>query len=289
MTSARAKIERRKKALKQVDELSKKGSHVLMVNYSCESFYDRKDGRTPRITSIAVRNFSSGQTQSFSIHKLAELSGCPPEDIETRYDELERNTLEEFFKYLEAHLEYDWVHWNMRDINYGFHALEHRFKVLKGGQVARLDESRKHDLSRLIIDAYGPKYIGHPRLKTLMERNNIKPKDFLDGRAEAKAFEDKEFVRLHQSTLRKADILANIFGRFNDGTLKTDADWRDRYGIHPAILIEFAVKHWIYSLLCLALSLVGAWSVINPLFMRDSSTPSDAAEAPRASTLMLNR
>lgn len=276
MTSALAKIERRRKALREVEELSKKENHVLIVHYSCESFYDRKDGRTPRITSIAVRNFASGQTASFSIHKVAELSGCPPEQIEDRYDELEKKMLGEFFDYLEAHTSYDWVHWNMRDINYGFAAIEHRLKVLKGKPKASLDESRKHDLSRIIVAIYGPGYISHPRMKKLMEKNGIKPKDFLDGAGEAEAFDNKEFVKLHQSTLRKVDVLSNIFGRVIDGTLETDANWREKYGIHPIVLIELAVKHWVFSLAGLG---VGIIPLVMPMLQ-----PAKQPQAPEPST-----
>jgi len=38
-----------------------------VIHYSCESFYDRPNGASPRITSIAVRKLDSGQTLSFSI------------------------------------------------------------------------------------------------------------------------------------------------------------------------------------------------------------------------------
>ena len=257
MTSALAKIERRRKARREIEEIHKNESHVLIIHYSCESFYNRETGETPRITSVVVRNFASGQTDSFSIHKVAELAGCPPQEIECRYDELEKKMLGEFFDFLESHIGYDWVHWNMRDINYGFAALEHRFKVLRGKPKAKLDESRKHDLSRIIVAIYGPSYIGHPRMKKLMEKNGIKALDFLDGAGEAAAFENKEFVKLHQSTLRKADIISNICGRVIDGTLMTDANWRDQYGVHPAVLIELAVKHWLFALVGLLLAIAG--------------------------------
>ena len=70
------KWKRRNSALKQIDEIESKRDNVLIIHYSCESFYDIKDGRTPRVTSIAVRNFSTGQTSSFSIHKSAEQMGA---------------------------------------------------------------------------------------------------------------------------------------------------------------------------------------------------------------------
>ena len=47
-------------------------ANVWVVHYSCESFYDRVEGRSPRITSIALRKLNSAQTVSFSIHQVAE-------------------------------------------------------------------------------------------------------------------------------------------------------------------------------------------------------------------------
>ncbi len=41
----------------------------LIIHYACESFYDTKDGHSPRIATIAVYNFSYAQTDSFSVHK----------------------------------------------------------------------------------------------------------------------------------------------------------------------------------------------------------------------------
>jgi hypothetical protein len=277
MTSALAKVERRRAARKEIEDISKNKSHTLVIHYSCESFYDRNDGRTPRITSIAIRNFASGQTESFSIHKVAELSGCSPEQIEARYDELEKKMLGEYYEYLEAHLTYEWIHWNMRDINYGFAAIEHRYRVLKGKPKARLDESRKHDLSRIMVALYGPDYIGHPRMTVLMDKNGIKALNFLVGAEEAAAFENKEFVKLHQSTLRKVDVIANICERVIDGTLKTDANWRDKYGIHPGALMELAVKHWMFSLFGLV---VGVAGLLIPFIQSSKEPPKPVSDHP---------
>lgn len=257
MPSELKKLVKRKKALRQLDEISGKEEHVLIIHYSCESFYDRPDGQTPRVTSIAVRNFSSGQTASFSIHKVAEIKGVAFGDIDSQYDSLEKEMLKEFFQFLAQHKTYNWVHWNMRDINYGFPALEHRYRVLKG-KPEELDESRKFDLPRALVAIYGNKYMSHPRLINLMEANHITTLDLLDGPGEAAAFESKEFVKLHQSTLRKVDVLANILGRVIDGSIKTNATWRDKHGVHPKIILEYIVKHWIFALITSAVGVASA-------------------------------
>ena len=125
-----------------------------------------------------------------------------------------------------------YVHWNMRDSNYGFQAIEHRFLVLGGNrdELHIVDDKSKTDLARLLIDIYGLRYIGHPRLEKLLERNFITRLDFLTGAEEAEAFEKKEFVALHRSTLRKVDVMANIATRAQDRSLKTNTSWWDMHG-----------------------------------------------------------
>jgi hypothetical protein len=76
-----------------------------------------------------VRNFASGQTHSFSIHKCAEQSGGVAGDIPQNYDKLEKMMLDEYFEFVSGQGGFSFVHWNMRDINFGFQAIEHRYKV----------------------------------------------------------------------------------------------------------------------------------------------------------------
>jgi hypothetical protein len=229
MGQAWNKVKKRKQAKNKLSELMGKAEQVIVIHYSCESFYDRLDGASPRITSIAVRNLESGQTTSFSIHQVAERKGYSASALEQHYNELEKLMLDEFYEYVHIHSSHFWLHWNMRDINYGFPAIAHRYKVLRGNP-EEIAESKLVDLSRLLISIYGNNYIPHPRLVKLIEKNSISNKDFLDGKAEAEAFEKKEYVKLHQSTLRKVDVLSNIVERTANGSLKTNSQKREVYG-----------------------------------------------------------
>lgn len=240
------RLQRRKKAFSKMNEMTERPENVLVIHYSCESFYDREDGRTPRITSIAVRNLASGQTDSFSIHKVAEENGINIDSIPKYYDNLERTMLDRFFEFIGHHQDFMWIHWNMRDGNYGFAAIEHRHRVLKGNP-KQIIESKKFDLARALIDIYGVGYIGHPRLESVIAKNKITDRDFLTGKQEADAFDDKQFVKLLQSTLRKVDTLANIFERTVNGTLKTNATWREQHGYTLPTVVEYLRKHWIVT------------------------------------------
>jgi hypothetical protein len=253
------KLHARKEVRARFDAINQRRDMHLVIHYSCESFYDIKDGRTPRITSIAVRQFSSGQTTSFSIHKSAELKRVEQADIAAKYDELEKDMLSQFFAFLKIKPGYTFVHWNMRDINYGFQAIEHRFKVLKGKPIAVSDD-KKFDLARELIALFGVKYAPHGvsgRLHSLMDMNHITAKDVLNGAGEAEAFEKQEFVKLHQSTLRKVDVIANLLDRSLDGSLTTNASWWEIHGFHPSALLELITEHWLYSLLSVVAVIVG--------------------------------
>ena len=70
MSQTKRRINTHRKAKEIINSFYDNNSHTLLIHYSCESFYDIKDGRTPRITSIAIRYLDSSQTKSFSIQLL---------------------------------------------------------------------------------------------------------------------------------------------------------------------------------------------------------------------------
>jgi hypothetical protein len=62
-----------------------------------------------------------------------------------------------------------YVHWNMRDINYWLAAIEHRHRVLEGTPVV-VEDDKKIDLARLLMDIYGVGYVGPPRLENILAK-----------------------------------------------------------------------------------------------------------------------
>lgn len=247
---------RQKLALAVIDRLFMDAANVWVIHYSCESFYDRTDGKSPRITSIAIRKLNSGQTISFSIHQIGELEGVPLDQIISQYDALELKMLQAYFQHISSHQGMKYLHWNMRDINYGFAAIEHRFKALGGAPFVIQDEN-KFDLARLLIDIYGVAYTGHPRLETLLKKNNIQPRDFLNGAGEAEAFEKQNYVGLHQSTLRKVDVIANIAGRVHDRSLKTNTSWWEMHGGRVRTAINWMAESRTFQLCAGLASIIG--------------------------------
>ena len=236
-------------------------SNVWVIHYSCESFYDRPEGRSPRVTSIAVRRLDSGQTLSFSIHQVAEEQKIGFNEIEAQYDKLERKMLDEFYSHVSSHKGMKYLHWNMRDINYGFAAIDHRYKVL-GGKPIVFDDDKKFDLARIFIDIFGVGYTGHPRLETLLTLNSIKPLDFLNGAAEAEAFEKRNFVALHQSKLRKVDVIANLGQRAHDRQLKTNTTWWEMHGGRVRSVFDWLGENKLLALFASVASIAGLFIAI---------------------------
>ncbi len=260
-------LRRQNEARKVLDELFDRPDKVCVIHYSCESFYDREEGRSPRITSIAVRRLDSAQTISFSIHQTAEVSETSFGEIRKQYNKLEFEMLRRFFAHLKALKETKYLHWNMRDSNYGFQAIDHRFRVLQGqgDDLHVVDDKDKVDLPRILHDIYGADYIGHPRLEQLLKKNGIGPRDFLPGAEEAKAFEEQRFADLHLSTLRKVDVIADIALRAHDGNLKTDTSWRAMRGGGIVTILRWLGSHPIFSI---AVGIVGVVSLVLSIVFR---------------------
>jgi hypothetical protein len=248
MGSGYKKWEKRKAAKKALDAIFEEPDTANVIHYSCESFYNRPTGASPRITSIAVHHVGSRQTISFSIHQAAERKGIDLAQIDQYYNDLERAMLDEFYQYVRAKPNYKWIHWNMRDINYGFLAIEHRYRVL-GGEPTQIPNVQLYDLASKLIEIHGRNYANHPRLESIMSLNSISKLDFLTGSQEAEAFENKEYVKLHRSTLRKVDVIRNIADMEWDGTLKTQAKWREEYGTSIVGIVESSTDHWLFKVL----------------------------------------
>ncbi|MEJ6520003.1 hypothetical protein PQI64_09645 [Shewanella bicestrii] len=177
---------------------------LFVVHYSCQNLNDNNENYSPRITSIAVLHVGSSTMHSFSIHLIAEIRKISREDIDQHYDDLEKEMLAQFFAFLSDNDSGFWLHWNMSNINYGFEALVHRYKVLSGEDGKRIPDSKKFNLSSLILSVYGKNCVEHPRMASFMALNDGEHRDSLTGKEEVEAFAAKEYVRLHKSTMCKA-------------------------------------------------------------------------------------
>ena len=117
-----------------------------------------------------------------------------------------------------------------------------------GWQAFDIDEDRKYDFPRILgkIYTYGyEKNKPDGRLLNLANRNNITTIDALKGIDESTAFDNKEYLKLHKSTLRKVDIIDSIIGRADKDELKVSVKKRHIYGLSIPGIIEIVKNNWI--------------------------------------------
>lgn len=180
MSAAADRLRQRREAQSELGKLF--GSdNAYIVHYACESFFNRRDGTSPRITSIAVSDLQNGQAESFSIHLHAEHQNIKLEEIVSRYDSLERAMLDEFYAFMEKREKARWIVWNMRDVNYGFPAIAQRYRAL-GGKPVIVSGAALFDLAEALQDIYGPGFVEHPHLTSVMKLNKITDRSYMAGK-----------------------------------------------------------------------------------------------------------
>ena len=237
----------RAEGLDLLKEILKDKNKSVIIHYSCESFVT-SHGRTPRITSICMRYLGTAQTKSFSIHLQAQFDKKDFNNLsDIDYDGIEKKMLDEFYDFAKKYKDFKWIHWNMRDSNYGFEAIANRYRIL-GGEHFEIDEDRRYDFPRILgkIYTYGyEKNKPDGRLLNLANRNNITTIDALKGVDESAAFDNKEYLKLHKSTLRKVDIIDSIIDRTDKDELKVSIEKKHIYGLTIPGLTEIVKNNWI--------------------------------------------
>lgn len=213
--------ERAKKKREELSRLIKNDNNVLLIHYACENF-NKHDGQSPRIICIAVKNLRDLQTYTFSIQKVAEeLNELPPDP--QHFDKYEQKMLESFNDFVRSNQNKIWVHWNMRDENYGFQAIAKRYRTLSQKDFYNLHSDNLFDLALCLKYIYGPNYITtDQRMRSLAVKNNLLHQNFLSGEQEAECWERGEHLKVQRSTLSKVALFEQIIRAIEDHTLKTE-------------------------------------------------------------------
>jgi hypothetical protein len=201
--------------------LQQNESQIYIIHYSCQTLGDVNEELSPRITSIAALHLQRSNMHSFSIHLVAEIGKVKRDEINKKYDELEAQMLTSFYEFVKNQQDVIWLHWNMSNINYGFEAISHRYKVLTNNNATQISDSKKFNLSALISSMYGNDYVDNPKMQNLMDLNGGRHRDFLSGAEEANAFENKEYIKLHKSTMSKVYWFRDIYHKLQSKKLKT--------------------------------------------------------------------
>jgi len=209
-----------------ISEIKKKPNSFYIIHYSSESLYgEEKNAKSPRITSIAVMQYETRQTKSFSLHAVAEELGFKPDQIEENYDAIENELLKQFFNFARDRRFHYWLHWNMRNQVFGFEHLEHRYRVTTQEVPQEVPQEipveQRISISDVLNEYYGDQYADHPKMLNLMKLNGDQPQGWLRGEEEAECFKSKDFIRMHASTLAKVNFFYFVISNALKGKLKT--------------------------------------------------------------------
>jgi hypothetical protein len=209
-------------AEKFFDGVRKHPDRYYIIHYSSQSLFDPGMGAlSPRITSIVVRHFASGQTVSFSTHTTAEYMKISLNDVESNYDLIERKLLTQFYDFVRDRREKYWVHWNMRNVTFGFEHIEHRYRVLNDSDPPSIPVEVRINLNDALKNRFGVDYAVDPKMLSLMQLNGGKVQGFLSGKEESEAFKSKDFIRMNASTIAKVGFFSFVISSAIKGKLST--------------------------------------------------------------------
>lgn len=254
------RINQRREARLILKKLENINGKALVVHYSCESFY-RKAGYTPRVTGIGILNKENNESIIFSLHLSAQILKKDISNLSnTDLNEVEKYMLDEFSRYVSSHMSYLWIHWNMRSASYGFQAISNRYRIL-GGQEISISDSNKIDLLQVFGKLFTYSFEVHKpygQLLNLANRNKISVRDALPGADEAAAFEEKDYLKLHMSTMRKVEIIDRLLTTYQCGKLTHNSKVREIYDVtipgvimlvkeSPFLLLIWTIIIFIFS------------------------------------------
>jgi hypothetical protein len=138
----------------------------------------------------------------------------------------------------------------MINIQFGFETIAHRFYVLTGKNAPGIGIDNRINIPEILYGLYGEKYVSVPHMQNLMLLNwgELK-RDFVPGAKEVELFKEKEYARLHASTVSKVRFFTNVVERILDHKLKVEqAGWYTRveqWMDHPAAkVVALAAAVW---------------------------------------------
>lgn len=227
------------------------------IHYACQSFYEAQCENSPRIVAICILFAGNNQVFVFSLASLAEREGIDLSQADNKViDDLENKMLTEFYGFLKQEkntksIKY-WLHWNMKDQNYGFEAISQRYCKLNRRKKApyQIDNEARVNISAVLSQRYGDNYAPHPRLQNILEMNNIKPMNLLNGKEEATAFDNKEYLAIDRSVQAKVHAFSEVLNRVGNDELKTNSrPLKDIYGISISGILLYLKENVIFGIL----------------------------------------
>ncbi len=207
-------VKDRKIAVRNIKKITEDPSKVFFIHYSESSTYDDDDygNISPIITSIVIKSLDGQIDKQYAIHLEADKADIPKDQIQDSYRELEFRILKLYNDFVKRHLDCFWIHWDMKNIHFGFEAIKHRyekiFETLDG--YCEIPNNKKKNLRTIIEGMYGDNFVtGSDPLKSLLlcNSNNIEDSTYLSRENESSQFENKNFIAVMKSVDIKVEFI----------------------------------------------------------------------------------
>ncbi len=198
-------------------------SNVLIINYSHAQYPDEDidNSISPLITAIVIRSLDDQINEHFSIHYEADKAGILKEEISNNLRELELQVLKSFNRFVIRHTDYVWVHWEMKNIHFGFPAIKHRFEKLFHGTKESLHEIPSHkniNLYSILEFMYGNDFAELPdslgSIIKINNKNTILPTDYISVEKEGEEFEKQNYNSILKSLDCKVSKIREFLQKF---------------------------------------------------------------------------
>ena len=251
-------INEHKESNRIINEYVKKKSNYIFIHYARQNCFSDAYEKGPRVVVIVVMNAESEQFSVFSLKKSADKRGkdfFKLSDIEK--NEIEYSMLQEFFVYVEENKDKVWLHWNMKNNNFGFSAIEDRFREL-GGDSFHFKEDKLINISVLLKKKYGMNYAKDNKwngkavgkMYDIFILNHITDSNILDGEREIIEYIVKNITSIEQSVLGKLKAFKIIMEKAADNALKCRGNiLKDVYGINITGIAGYIQDNALLALL----------------------------------------
>ena len=251
-------INAHKNACNFLNDYSKSKSDYIYIHYARQNCFEDAYEKGPRIIAVVVMNAGSEQTKFFSLRKVADSYGENFFNMtESERDEIEKEMLQHFFEYVKNNEKKKWLHWNMKNNNFGFEAIEERYNEL-GGCAIHFEEDKLFNISVLFKEKYG-KHFAHDakwngklmgKMYDMFNMNSIEDANILNGDQEVKEYILKNIMSIEQSILGKVKAFKMLVDMAADDDLKVRGSIsRDVYGLNIYGIAQYIQDNAVLALL----------------------------------------
>jgi hypothetical protein len=199
--------------------LPERDGRLYAIHYSGE-LGQNSPAETPPVSAIVVQQLLTDEQHTFAAFRIAEQRGIAAFEFLTRFPELEKQMLRDFYEFVAAHPQVVWLNWNMRSLRFGFEVLAQRAHR-HGVKPVEIPLERRFNVAGYLKGLFGDQYAPNPRLWHAIHQNGVNGLGLLNDFQAAAAWQKGEYAAILQSLSCKVEAIARLFDRVRLGTFQT--------------------------------------------------------------------